>query len=199
MYKYENKKINISVKTDYKNRRKNKIFEKENSKKYKNINANEPNINNYKERNKCNKYQKDTWGSIISRTSKEGQNEILLNSKTYRSNIIPIDNYNIYEEKKHFKPSNNYDYFNKTQITTLPGGVKRNCYEINDNYFFKKPYNYSRLFKSVYDYNSNINFEQNYTPITQGHNINSFPTKQRYYGSYRRGVEDHDIFNNKFF
>ena len=59
--------------------------------------------------------------------------------------------------------------------------------------------NYSRLFKSVYDYNSNINFEENYDPITQGYNVNTFPTKERYYGSYKRGVQDNDIFNSKFY
>jgi hypothetical protein len=81
----------------------------------------------------------------------------------------------------------------------LPGGVKRNKYEIKDDYYFQKPYNYSRLFKSVYDYNSNINFEENYDPITQGYNVNTFPTKERYYGSYKRGVKDNDIFNSKFY
>ena len=30
------------------------------------------------------------------------------------------------------------DYNNKTQITSLPGGVKRNKYEIKDNVNFRK-------------------------------------------------------------
>ena len=100
--------------------------------------------------------------------------------------------------KKHFKESNNYDYTTKTQITTLPGGIKRNKYEIKDDMYFRKPYNESRLFKMVHDYNSNINYEKDYDPITQGYNVNCFPTRQRYYGSYKRGVNDHDIFNIKF-
>ena len=189
MYKYENKKLNISVKTNYNKRRKNKYISQE-----------EPKINknfNQKER-RDNLYKNDLWGSMLSRTSKEGQNQLASNSKTYRNNFT-INDYNNFGENKHFKKSNNYDYITTTQITTIPGGVKRNFYEIKDDYIFKKPYNYSRLFKSVYDYNSNINYEQHYDPIIQGYNINSFPTKQRYYGSYRRGVQDHDIFNNKYY
>jgi len=27
--------------------------------------------------------------------------------------------------------------------------------------------------------------------------VNEFPNYQRYFGSYRKGVNDHDIFNNK--
>ena len=137
------------------------------------------NKENYREKEKKSNYIKDP-----------------LNAK-YKNN--DNDYYNYYGQKKHFKESNNYDYITKTQITTLPGGVKRNKYEIKDDYYFPKPYNYSRLFKSVYDYNSNINFEQNYDPITQGYNVNTFPTRERYYGSYKKGVQDNDIFNSKFY
>ena len=116
----------------------------------------------------------------------------------------PINNaslykYNDIKQKRHFKESYNNDYLNYTQIMTIPGGIKGNKYEIQDNYYFRKQYNYSRLYKLVYDFNSNINYEDNYFPITQGYNINSFPIKQRYYGSYKRGIQDHDIFCTKFF
>ena len=115
-----------------------------------------------------------------------------------KNNLSNNHDQNNYWQKKHFKESNNYDYTTKTQITTLPGGIKRNKYEIKDDMYFRKPYNESRLFKMVHDYNSNINYEKDYDPITQGYNVNCFPTRQRYYGSYKRGVNDHDIFNIKF-
>ncbi len=196
MYKTEPNNIDASVKTYYKKRRKNLV----NNKNHNNYNSKwNDDIINDNMRNK-NKIKNDyLWSDMITRTSKEGQDKLISNSKTYHSNMIPVNNYNNLGEKKHFKESDNYDYTTKTQITTLPGGVKRNKYEIKDDYIFPKPYNYSRLYKHVYDYNSNINYESNYDPITQGYNVNSFPTKQRYYGSYKRGVQDHDIFNTQFY
>ena len=186
----------ISVKTNYSQRRKrNKLFKNENNFPQSYTVGKD---NRYKERKDKYILKDDKWSNMMARTSKEGQNAPISNSKSYQSNIFHRDNYNNME-KRHFKESDNYDYATKTQITTLPGGVKRNKYEIKDDYIFKKPYNYSQLYKQVYDFNSNIDYERNYDPITQGYNVNSFPTKERYYGSYRRGVHDHDIFNTKFY
>ena len=49
----------------------------------------------------------------------------------------------------------------------------------------------------VNDFNCNINYDKDYDPITQGYNVNTFPIYQRFYGSYKRGMKDHDIFNSK--
>ena len=209
MYKSETKSPNISIRTDYsQKRRKNKI-NRANSFDIKNYNLttknyctsnNVNNINNYKHKEieKKPNYIKDPWSEILTKTSKENKYEIKPNPKRYESNnILSSDHYN-YGEKKHFKESNNYDYTTKTQITTLPGGVKRNKYEIKDDMYFRKPYNESRLYKMIHDYNYNVNYDQNYNPITQGYNINCFPTRQRFQGSYKRGMKDHDIFNTNF-
>ena len=149
--------------------------------------------------NNKNKIQpKDTWSNIISKTSKEGQNKVS-NNPNFQSSILNSSLYFYSEEKNHFKKSNNYEMNTTTQITTLPGGVKRNMYEIKDDMYFKKPFNQSRMYKMIHDFNSDINFKENYNPITQGYNVNEFPSYQRYYGSYRKGVKDHDIFNTNFY
>ena len=186
-----NQDINPSIRTEYEknidnkkrriNRVKSPVLEKKQY--YHNNNIN--NINHIK----------DSWSNMISKTSKEGQNKVSNNPK-YQSNIFN-SYYN--KEKNHFKKSNNYEMGTTTQITTLPGGVKRNMYEIKDDMYFKKPFNQSRMYKMIHDYNSDINFEDNYNPITQGYNVNEFPNYQRYLGSYRRGIKDHDIFNVNFY
>jgi hypothetical protein len=200
MYKSEPNNIDISVKTDY-NKRRKYLLNNKNNHNYNSFYRNDDNINNNHTNNRYkNKIKNDCiWSDMQLRTSKEGQDKLISNSKTYHSNMLPVNNYNNLGEKKHFKESDNYDYSVTTQITTLPGGIKRNKYEIKDDYIFPKPYNYSRLYKQVYDYNSNIKYDYHYDPITQGYNVNSFPTKQRYYGSYKRGVQDHDIFNKNFY
>lgn len=141
---------------------------------------------------------KDPWSNIISRTSKEGQNKIS-NNPNNQSNVLDSNFYFNNQNKNHFKKSYNYEMGTTTQITTLPGGVKRNMYEIKDDMYLKKPFNTSRMYKMIHDYNSNITWEENYNPITQGYNVNKFPRNQRYYGSWRKGVKDHDIFNNNFY
>ena len=192
MLQSQNRNKNIAIKTDYNKRRRNK-----NNRYFSNSNMNRDELNI----NKCNINKTNyLYNNNDKQFSKERESQII-NSKLYKKRMIPLFIYNNnFGERRHYKEINNYnDYITTTQITTLPGGIKRNKYEIKDDYYFPKPYNYSRLFKSVYDYNSNINFEQNYDPITQGYNINSFPTKERYYGSYKRGVQDNDIFNSKFY
>ena len=147
-------------------------------------------------KNKIN-HVKDSWSNLISKTSKEGQDKV---SRNLDNNNNIFNSYPYYNtEKNHFKKSNNYEMGTTTQITTLPGGVKRNMYEINDDMYFKKPFNESRMYKMVHDFNADINYKDNYNPITQGYNVNVFPKYQRYYGSYRKYVKDNDIFNTNFY
>ena len=127
---------------------------------------------------------------MISKTSKEGQNKV---SRNLENNNNIFNSYPYYNtEKNHFKKSNNYEMGTTTQITTLPGCVKRNMYEINDDMYFKKPFNESRMYKMIHDFNADLNYKDNYNPITQGYNVNEFPKQQRYYGSYRKDVNDHE-------
>ena len=140
---------------------------------------------------------KDSWSNLISKTSKEGQNKV---SRNLENNNNIFNSYPYYNtEKNHFKKSNNYEMGTTTQITTLPGCIKRNMYEINDDMYFKKPFNASRMYKMVHDFNADINYKDNYNPITQGYNVNEFPKEQRYYGSYKKYIKDHDIFNTNFY
>ncbi len=148
--------------------------------------------------NRCYNKMKEPWSALISKTSKEGQNKIS-NNPNFQSNILNSNLYNNNEEKNHFKKSNNYEMGTTTQITTLPGGIKRNKYEIKDDMYFRKPFNESRMYKMIHDFNSDLNYKDNYNPITQGYNINEFPIYERYYGSYKKGIKDHDIFNAKFY
>ena len=139
----------------------------------------------------------DTWGALLSRTSSEGLNKPVHNSQTYKSSIFP--NGSIYKgdpEKRMLKRADFSDYNNKTQITSLPGGVKRNKYEIKDNVNLRKKSNYSFYYKLFHDYDLNVNYDSP-TPILQGYNVNKFPVRERYYGSYQKGVINHDIFNLK--
>ena len=147
--------------------------------------------------NNKSSHVKDSWSNLISKTSKEGQNKPPRNSDN-NTNIFNSNSY-YNKEKNHFKKSNNYEMGTTTQITTLPGGVKRNMYEINDDMYFKKPFNESRMYKMIHDFNADLNYKDNYNPITQGYNVNEFPRYQRYLGSYRRDVQDHDIFNTNFY
>ena len=199
MYRPCSQSPTVSIRTDYSQKRIRNKINRAKPNTYNNLTTNNfyntNKNNNYGSIQKMPNYVKDTWSTMMSRTSKEGQNKLSPNPKNYQSNIIENEHFHNFGEKRHFKESSNYDYTTKTQITTLPGGVKRNKYEIKDDMYFRKPYNESRLYKMIHDYNCNINYEQNYDPITQGYNVNCFPTKQRFYGSYKRGMKDHDIFN----
>ncbi len=184
-----NQENNPSVRTEYgKNKfnKKNRINRVKSPESEKRINYDNNKIKNVK----------DAWSNMISKTSKEGQNKVSNNPK-YQSQIF--SSYPSYHEKNHFKKSNNYDMSTTTQITTLPGGVKRNMHEIKDDMYFRKPFNESRMYKMIHDFNSDLNYEDNYNPITQGYNVNEFPNYQRYFGSYRKNVNDHDIFNTDFY
>ena len=144
--------------------------------------------------NRCYNKMKEPWSALISKTSKEGQNKIS-NNPNFQSNILNSNLYNNNEEKNHFKKSNNYEMGTTTQITTLPGGIKRNKYEIKDDMYFRKPFNESRMYKMIHDFNSDLNYEDNYNPITQGYNVNEFPNYQRYFGSYRKKTKTYLKYN----
>ena len=183
----ENK--NPSIRTEYgknKHNKKNPINRIKSPQIKKRVEYNNRNMN----------HVKDSWSNMISRTSKEGQNKVS-NNPSFQSNILSSNPYFNPEIKNHFKKSNNYEMSTTTQITTLPGGVKRNI--IKDDMYLKKPFNESRMYKMIHDYNSDINYKDNYNPITQGYNVNEFPSYERYYGSFRKGVKDHDIFNAKIY
>ena len=208
---YESDSKSPSIRTNYSKKRKSRIKRVQTpvSNKRINFDLNENDKDNNKNNyyfSKYNEYEtnkrkanvnKGNWGEMLSRTSKEGRDQISSNPNNYESGVLARNHYYYDGERRHFKESNNYDYTTKTQITTLPGGVKRNKYEIKDDMYFRKPYNESRLYKMVRDYNCNINYDKDYDPITQGYNVNTFPIYQRFYGSYKRGMKDHDIFNSR--
>ena len=184
---------NPSIRTEY---GKNRFNKKNRINRIKSPKIETGNCYNDNKNNKIN-HVKDSWSNLISRTSKEGQDKL---SRNLDNNNNIFNSYPYYNtEKNHFKKSNNYEMGITTQITTLPGGVKRNMYEINDDMYFKKPFNESRQYKMIHDFNSDINYKDNYNPITQGYNVNVFPKYQRYYGSYRKYVKDNDIFNTNFY
>ena len=134
---------------------------------------------------------KDSWSNLISKTSKEGQNKV---SRNLENNNNIFNSYPYYNtEKNHFKKSNNYEMGTTTQITTLPGCVKRGKFDIKDDKYFLNKNNASYLYKVEHDFNSNVHFG----PLTKKEEKVAmfFPVKQRYQGSYQRGVKDNDIFN----
>lgn len=136
-----------------------------------------------------------SWETIISRTSNKNINKKILNSKTYQSRIfengiISIINLDKRMLKNAFSP-----YYNKkTQINTLPGSIKRNKLKIKDEFNFRKKNNISYIYKMLYDFDLGIDYNKP-TPVLKGYNINTFPIKQRFYGTYQKGVINHDIFH----
>lgn len=138
------------------------------------------------------------WDSMMSRTSGEeslcSRNKKISNSKTFQSNVFPTENFGP-EEVKHFKETKFSDQLHKTQITTLPGGVKRGKYEIKDDAKFGVRNTESYLYKMTHDYNCNVNFDKKENEEGDDEEkYNEFPTEKRYQGSYHRGVKDNDIF-----
>lgn len=137
----------------------------------------------------------DTWDAMISRTDPLKIKKVNY-IKTNLSSVFPNNNFFPEEEKRITKKSQFSDYNTKTQITTLPGCVKRDKFAIKDDLFFNRKNNQSHLCKMVKDFNSNLTFDQA-EPIGQGYNVNTFPVKERYYGSYKKGVVENDLFNRK--
>ena len=136
---------------------------------------------------------KDDWDEMLHHPTenKDLANKII-NSKTFESNIFPIDDTPI-DKVRHSKETKYSDRLHKTQITTLPGCIKRGKFDIKDDKYFVKKNNESYLYKVEHDFNSNVHFG----PLSKKEEKIEmyFPVKQRYQGSYQRGVKDNDIFN----
>ena len=98
-------------------------------------------------------------------------------------------------KKSQLKKSKNYDYITKTQIGNLPVEFKRNYYKIKNDMDSRIKEAKTHFRKNINEFNPNINYVGNYVKKNQGYNVNSFPLHQRYCGTYRKRVYDHDIFN----
>ena len=139
----------------------------------------------------------DTWDAMISRTSPIVKPKRINYIKTNLSNVFPNNNYFPESERRLVKNTPLFSEYNiKTQITTLPGGVKREKNFIRDDVFVNKKSKESHLIKMINEFNSNVSYDQA-EPIGQGYNVNCFPVKERYYGSYKKGVVENDLFNRK--
>ena len=157
---------------------------------------------NYQEAPKFQKHinnnntPKDDWSEMLSHPSNNSlysKNKRISNSKTFQSNVFPNENEPM-EKIRHNKETKFSDRLHKTQITTLPGCVKRGKYDIKDDKNFKVKNSESYLYKMEYDFSSNVHFG----PLSKEEELeNRFPIEQRYQGSYQRGVRDNDIFNLK--
>ena len=158
---------------------------------------------NYQEAPKMQKHinndntPKDDWAEMLyhpSNNSLYSQNKKIINSKTFQSNVFPNENEPI-DNIRHVKQTKYSDRLHKTQITTLPGCIKRGKYDIKDDKNFNVKNSESYLYKMEHDFSSNVHFG----PLTKEEEEieNNFPVKQRYQGSYQRGVKDNDIFNLK--
>lgn len=145
-------------------------------------------------KNKNSYIPTDSWNQFLSKTSGEesicSKNKKISNSKTFQSSIF--QNEYPQEQIRELKPTKYSDHIQKTQITTLPGGVKRGKYDIKDDVNFRQNNTESHLYKMKHDFNSNINFENKGGEYD---NVNNYPVQQRFCGSYQRGVKDNDIFN----
>ena len=139
---------------------------------------------------------KDDWAEMLCHPSTNPMHSKrrISNSKTFQSNVFPSDNDPV-DPIRHNKPAKYSDMLHKTQITTLPGCVKRGKYDIKDDKKFNMKNTESYLYKMERDFSSNVCFG----PLTKEEEeaVNNFPIEQRYQGSYQRGVKDNDIFNLK--
>ena len=157
------------------------------------INSNYQDPPRYKKQLNNYSTPKDEWNEMLYHpTENKDLGYRIINSKTFESNIFPIDETPI-DKIRHIKETKYSDRLHKTQITTLPGCIKRGKYDIKDDKYFGIKNTESYLYKVEYDYNSNLHFG----PLSKEEkNIDmNFPVKQRYQGSYHRGVKDNDIFN----
>ena len=136
---------------------------------------------------------KEEWAEMLYHPTKnKNLAKKVINSKTYQSNIFPKNDIPS-DRVRHSKETKYSDRLHKTQITTLPGCVKRGKYDIKDDKYFGMRNTESYLFKVEHDYNSNVHFG----PLNKEEEKveMNFPVGQRYQGSYQRGVKDNDIFN----
>ena len=139
---------------------------------------------------------KDDWAEMLYHPTNNQMysKKRISNSKTYQSNVFPNESDPV-DKIRHTKQSKYSDMLHKTQITTLPGCVKRGKYDIKDDKKFNLKNTESYLYKMEHDFSSNVCFG----PLTKEEEavVNNFPIEQRYQGSYQRGVKDNDIFNLK--
>ena len=157
---------------------------------------------NYQEAPKIQKHinndntPKDDWSEMLchpSNNSLYSKNKRISNSKTFQSNVFPNTNEPM-EKIRHSRETKFSDRLHKTQITTLPGCIKRGKYDIKDDKSFNVKNTESYFYKMEHDFSSNVHFG----PLTKEEEMeNRFPKEQRYQGSYQRGVRDNDIFNLK--
>ena len=165
--------------------------ENENTKRV--INSNYQDPPRYKKQLNNYNTPKDEWNEMLYHpTENRDLAYRIVNSKTFESNIFPIDETPI-DKMRHIKETKYSDRLHKTQITTLPGCIKRGKYDIKDDKYFGIKNTESYMYKVEYDYNSNVHFG----PLSKEEKKidMNFPVKQRYQGSYHRGVKDNDIFN----
>ncbi len=165
--------------------------ENENTKRV--INSNYQDPPRYKKQLNNYNTPKDEWNEMLYHpTENKDLAYRIVNSKTFESNIFPIDETPI-DKMRHIKETKYSDRLHKTQITTLPGCIKRGKYDIKDDKYFGIKNTESYMYKVEYDYNSNVHFG----PLSKEEKKidMNFPVKQRYQGSYHRGVKDNDIFN----
>lgn len=165
--------------------------ENENTKRV--INSNYQDPPRYKKQLNNYNTPKDEWNEMLYHpTENRDLAYRIVNSKTFESNIFPIDETPI-DKMRHTKETKYSDRLHKTQITTLPGCIKRGKYDIKDDKYFGIKNTESYMYKVEYDYNSNVHFG----PLSKEEKKidMNFPVKQRYQGSYHRGVKDNDIFN----
>lgn len=156
---------------------------------------------NYQEPPKMQKHinndntPKDDWAEMLYHPANNFQSKKRIsNSKTFQSNVFPSENDPV-EKIRHNKLTKYSDRLHKTQITTLPGCIKRGKYDIKDDKNFNLKNSKSYIYKMEHDFTSNVHFG----PLTKEEEEieNHFPIEQRYQGSYQRGVKDNDIFNLK--
>jgi hypothetical protein len=169
------------------------IKRKEHEKTKRVINSNYQEPKPYKKQLNNYNAPKDNWVEMLYHpTENKNMAKKVINSKTFQSNIFQR-NEGVSDITRHSKETKYSDRLHKTQITTLPGCVKRGKNDIKDDKYFIMRNSESYLYKVQHDYNSNLNFG----PLTREEEKvqNYFPVEQRYHGSYHRGVKDNDIFN----
>lgn len=105
-------------------------------------------------------------------------------SNTYRSSVFPENENN--KDLKNVRHSKNSIYSNysyRTQIYSLPGGVKREGNDINDDARHR-----TRKMFNIEDNFDKLSIKSN------NNELNSYPVKIRYGKSCRRQIKDNDIF-----
>ena len=127
------------------------------------------------------------WNNLILRTSLEnriiGNKTRISNPNTYKSTIF--ENYN-YDNKKYRKITPFSEYLYKTQIYSLPGGIKRNKYKIKDDVKNFNIFNYAHIRKLDKDFNP-VNIKKDYP----------YENKNLFMGGYgNKNKLKSNVFNN---